>query len=173
MLQWNTHIFSNRPYANFCHKGASRTQRNIRFASDSNFRIDCFLGIKYYRATCFISLWTNCRWQHRPVRNILTNLPILWNRETPHKLVTVPLNEQIPPNLAFKSSLRTETWGVRSEIQRSNKVGKIASLPFILKNRMLWKADQVCSQEAATGPYLEPDESRLQRRNKYRILYPI
>jgi hypothetical protein len=38
---------------------------------------------------------------------------------------------------------------------------------------MLWKADQVRSQEAATGPYLEPDESRLQRRNKYRILYPI
>jgi len=35
------------------------------------------------------------------------------------------------------------------------------SLPFILKNRMQWKADQICSQETTTGRYPEPDESPL------------
>jgi hypothetical protein len=34
------HIFSNKPYVDFCHKRTSRTQENIRFASESDFRID-------------------------------------------------------------------------------------------------------------------------------------
>jgi hypothetical protein len=54
-----------------------------------------------------------------------------------------------------------------------NKVGKIVSLPFILKNRMQWKADQVHSLGTATGPYPKLVEFRLLRCNKYCILYPM
>jgi len=134
--------------------------------------ISCFLGTKYYRVTCFILFWSNCSWQHRPAGNILNNWLTLWNKDPLHRLIIVPIIEQIPPTLAFKFHCVQGQEGERSEIQRSNKVGKIVSLPFIFKKRMQWKADQVCSQETATGRYPEPDESRLKRHNKYHILYP-
>lgn len=105
--------------------------------------INCFLGTKYHRAICFILFWTNCRWQHRPAGNILNNSLTLWNTDPLHRLIIVPIIEQIPPTPAFEVHCLQGQEGERSEIQRSNKVGKIVSLLFILKERMQWKAAQV------------------------------